>query len=158
MSLTPKTILPILLTIAFAVGLLFILQFNGKLGFVISDNNYLTKQFNYQILLLTITAISIFTTYLLNKRNFKTYFSFGQISALAEELKLFGIKKGDTWTKTGISLCVVISLVTATFLYFQLKQTNPNWTSLQNGIFWIVLFSLTNSFGKEMIFSGLCRI
>ena len=86
------------------------------------------------------------------KHNFNTYFSFGQISSVGQELKLFGIKEGDTWRKTGLSLCVVISLVTATFLYFQLRQTNPNWTSLQNGIFWIILFSLTNSFGEEMIF------
>ncbi|MFS0491321.1 CPBP family intramembrane glutamic endopeptidase [Leadbetterella byssophila] len=152
MAFTTKTILPIILTIAFTIGLLFILQFSEKLGFVVSDNNYLTRQFNYQILLLPITAISILTTYLLNRQNFKTYFSFGQISAVGQELKLFGIKQGDTWAKTGLSLYVVISLVTATFLYFQLKQTNPNWTSLQSGLFWIVLFSLTNSFGEEMIF------
>lgn len=152
MAFTTKTILPIILTIVYAVGLLLIPQWSEKCGFVVSDNNYLTRQFNYQILLLPITAISILTTYLLNRQNFKTYFSFGQISVVGQELKLFGIKQGDTWTKTGLSLCVVISLVTATFLYFQLKQTNPNWTSLQSGLFWIVLFSLTNSFGEEMIF------
>ena len=135
MTVTTKAILPIFLTIAFAVGLLLIPQLTAKRGFVVSDNSYVTRQFNYQILLLVITAISILTTYLLNKHNFKTYFSFGQISAVGQELKLFGIKQGDTWTKTGLSLCVVISLVTATFLYFQLKQTNPNWTSLQSGLF-----------------------
>ena len=152
MTITTKTILPIILSIAFAVGLLLIPQWTAKRGFVVSDNSYVSRQFNYQILLLVITAISILTTYLLNKHNFKTYFSFGQISAVGQELKLFGIKQGDSWTKTGLSLCVVISLVTAIFLYFQLKQTNPNWTSLQSGIFWIILFSLTNSFGEEMIF------
>lgn len=152
MTITTNTILPIILTIAFAVGLLLIPQWTAKHGFVVSDNSYVTRQFNYQISLLVIAAISILATYLLNKHNFKTYFSFGQISAVGQELKLFGIKQGDTWTKTGISLCVVISLITAIFLYFQLKQINPNWVSLQSGIFWIVLFSLTNSFGEEMIF------
>ena len=152
MTITTKTILPILLTIIFSVGLLLIPQWTAKHGFVVSDNGYVTRQFNYQIALLVITAISMLATYLLNKHNFNTYFSFGQISSVGQELKLFGIKEGDTWRKTGLSLCVVISLVTATFLYFQLRQTNPNWTSLQNGIFWIILFSLTNSFGEEMIF------
>ena len=152
MTITTKTILPILLTIIFAVGLLLIPQWTAKRGFVVSDNGYVTRQFNYQIALLVITAISMLVTYLLNKDNFNTYFSFGQISSVGQELKLFGIKEGDTWKKTGLSLCVVISLVTATFLYFQLRQTNPNWTSLQNRIFWIILFSLTNSFGEEMIF------
>jgi membrane protease YdiL (CAAX protease family) len=152
MTLTTKTIFPIILTTIFAVGLLLAGQWSKKLGFVVSDNNYISGQFNYQIVLLFIVAISVLTTYLLNKQNFTTYFSFGQISAVGQELKLFGIKQGDTWTKTGLSLCVVISVVTATFLYFQLTQTNPNWTSLQSEIFWIVLFSLTNSFGEEMIF------
>ena len=152
MTLTTKTIFPIILTAIYAVGLLLAGQWSKKLGFVISDNKYISGQFNYQIVLLFIVALSILTTYLLNKQNFTTYFSFGKISTVGQELKLFGIKQGDTWTKTGLSLCVVISLVTATFLYFQLKQINPNWTSLQSGIFWIVLFSLTNSFGEEMIF------
>ncbi|MFM9052781.1 MAG: type II CAAX prenyl endopeptidase Rce1 family protein, partial [Bacteroidota bacterium] len=33
-----------------------------------------------------------------------------------------------------------------------LKQVQVNWILLQNGIFWIILFSLTNSFAEEMIF------
>lgn len=152
MTVTARTILPIILTIAYAVGLLSIPQWTAKLDFAVSDNSYITGQFSYQVFLLVITAISILTTYLLNRHNFKTYFSFGQISAAGQELKLFGIKQGDTWIKTGLSLCVVISLVTAIFLYFQLRQTDPDWTSFQSGFFWIVLFSLTNSFGEEMIF------
>ena len=152
MTLTTKTIFPIILTTIFAIGLLFAGQWSKKLGIIVSDNKYISGQFNYQMVLLSIVTISVLTTYLLNKQNFNIYFSFGQISAIGQELKLFGIKQGDTWTKTGLSLCIVISVVTATFLYFQLKQSNPNWTSLQSGFFWIVLFSLTNSFGEEMIF------
>lgn len=152
MTLTTKTLFPIILTAIFAVGLLIAGQWSKKLGFVVNDNKYISGQFNYQIVLLLIAALSILATYLLNKQNFSTYFSFGKISSVGQELKLLGIKQGDSWTKTGISLCLVISLVTAIFLYFQLKQTNPNWASLRTGIYWIVFFSLTNSFGEEMIF------
>lgn len=150
--MTTKTIFPVILTAIYAVGLLFAGQWSENLGFAVSENKYLSRQFNYQTILLLITAFSILTTYLLNKQNFANYFSFGQISAAGQELKLLGIKQGDSWTKTGLSLSIIISLVTATFLYFQLKQANPNWISLQSGILWIVLFSLTNSFGEEMIF------
>lgn len=152
MTLKIKILIPIILTIVYTIGLLFAGQWAKKLGFVVSDNKYISRQFNYQIVLLFIATLSILTTYLVNRQFFTTYFSFGNISAVGQELKLFGIKQGDTWLKTGFSLCIVISVVTATFLYFQLKQTNPNWTSLQCGLFWIVLFSLTNSFGEEMIF------
>lgn len=147
-----KTILPIILTVIYAVGLLFAGQWSEKLGFEISNNKYISRLFNYQAIALLIAFTSIMTTYLMNKQSFANYFSFGQISAVGQELKIFGIKQNDTWVKTGLSLCFVISLVTATFLYLQLKQTNPNWTSLQSGVFWIILFSLTNSFVEEIIF------
>jgi len=152
MSLITKAILPIVLTAIFTVGLLYAGQLSKKMNIVVSDTNYINKQFNYQIILLLISGVSILATFLLNKQNFKLYFSLGQVSAIGEELKLFGINAGDTWKKTGLSLCIVISLFTSLFLYFQLRQTNPNWSILQTGIFWIILFSLTNSFGEEMIY------
>jgi hypothetical protein len=152
MTLTTKTILPIVLTLIFTAGLLLAGSYSKKLGLTITSNNYLNGQFNYQILLLIITALSLLTNFLLNKTHFLNYFSFGQISAVGNDLKLFGIKQGDSWIKTGLSLCLVISVITATFMYFQLKQTNFYWSTLQSGIFWIILFSLTNSFGEEMIY------
>ena len=152
MNLTAKTVLPIFFTVLYAACLLLLTMWSKKLGLVVSGNKFITDQFNYQILLLLIAAISLFTTYSLNKINFTTYFSFGQMSAVGEELKLFGINEGDSWRKTGLSLCLVISLVTATFLYFQLKQINPDWAKLQSAVVWIILFSLTNSFAEEMIF------
>ncbi len=152
MTITTKTILPIIFTIIFTGGLLLAGIYSKKLSLVVTNNNYLNGQFNYQLLLLVITGLSLLTTFILNKENFTNYFSFGQISSIGEELKFFGIKQGDSWTKTGLSLCFVISGITAIFMYFQLKQTNPDWTTLQRGLFWIVLFSLTNSFGEEMIY------
>ena len=67
-------------------------------------------------------------------------------------MQLLGIKQGDSWLKTGLSLCFVITGVTAVFMYFQLKKVDIDWSLLQNGIFWILLFSLINSFGEEMIY------
>lgn len=152
MTLTVKTLIPIALTVLFTGSLLYATQLSKKLNIVVSGNSYINLQFGYQILLLLIALLSIFTTFLLNKENFAQYFSLGQISAVGEELHLFGIKQGDSWLKTGLSLCFTISMITAVFLYFQLKQINPSWAALQSGIFWILLFSLTNSFGEEMIY------
>ena len=116
--------MPIVLTLIFTGGLLLAGSYSKKLGLTITGNNYLNGQINYQILLLIITAFSLLTSFLLNKTHFLNYFSFGQISAVGKELRLFGIKQGDSWIKTGLSLCLVISAITATFMYFQLKQTN----------------------------------
>jgi membrane protease YdiL (CAAX protease family) len=147
-----KIILPISFTIIFTIGLLFAGSLGKKLNFEISTNGYINGQFNYQIILLLITGISILVTFLLNRSNFSKFFSFGQISAVGEEFKLLGIKKGDSWLKTGVSLGIIITAVTAIFMYFQVRQANINWSALQTGILWIILFSLTNSFGEEMIF------
>jgi membrane protease YdiL (CAAX protease family) len=147
-----KVILPISFTVIFTIGLLFAGFLGKKLNFEISTNGYINGQFNYQIILLLITGISILATFLLNRSNFSNFFSFGQISAVGEESKLLGIKKGDSWLKTGLSLSIIITTVTAIFMYFQLKQVNVDWSLLQGGILWIILFSLTNSFGEEMIF------
>ena len=67
-------------------------------------------------------------------------------------MKLFGIKAGDSWLKTGLSLTIVISSVTGVFMFFQLKNAHIEWQQLQNGIIWVLLFSLSNSFGEEMIY------
>jgi membrane protease YdiL (CAAX protease family) len=67
-------------------------------------------------------------------------------------LKIFGIKQGDSWLKTGISLSIVISVATGVFMYFQLKGQEVDYGLLKVGILWIILFSLTNSFSEEVIY------
>jgi len=147
-----KVLIPIGLTVVFTLGLFLAGSLSGKLGITISSNSYLNFQANYQLLLLLVAVMSLLATYLLNKPNFMEYFSFGQIAASGNELKIFGIKQGDSWLKTGLSLSVVITSVTALFMFFQLKNNNVDWSILQSGIIWILLFSLTNSFGEEMIY------
>jgi membrane protease YdiL (CAAX protease family) len=120
--------------------------------FNVSENNYINFQFNYQIILLVITALALLLTYLQNKENFMHYFSFGNVASPAEALKWMGIKSKDSWMQTGISLSIVISLVTGIFMYLQVKQIEVNWTLLSSGLVWIILFSLSNSFAEEMIF------
>ncbi len=147
-----KIATPILLTVVYTAALLFAGALSKKIGLQVSGNSFVNGQVNYQIILLLITGVSLLTTYILNKENFLSYFTFGQLSIPGDELKLFGIKQGDSWLKTGLSLCVVITGVTAIFMYFQLKKADVDWSILQNGIFWILLFSFTNSFGEEMIY------
>ena len=152
MNISFKIIFPILIVIFFTALLLLAGVYSKKISFEFSTHNYVNIQIKYQFILLLITGLSLLTTFLLNKQNFMNYFSFGQVSSIGQELKIFGIKQGDSWTKTGLSLCIVISSITAIFMYFQLKQVNPDWSTLKSGIIWIVLFALINSFGEEMIF------
>lgn len=147
-----KIVYPILLVVALTLGIFLISGLTDKVGISISDNSFINFQINYQLLLLGITLISIVGSYLLNPESFKSILSIGNISAVGEELKLFGIKKGDSWLKTGISLSIFISMATAAFMYFQLKGKIIDYNMLKMGFIWIILFSLTNSFAEEMIY------
>lgn len=118
----------------------------------LSDNAYIDYQIKYQVFLLVTAFAVLVVSYFLNKDNFTNLFSIGNINAPTEKLPLFGIKKGDKWLETGLSLSLIITLVTAVFMYFQLKQYAVNWQLLLQGMGWIVLFSLTNSFGEEAIY------
>src|SRR3989338_5816038 len=148
-----KIALPIILVVVYT-GLILLSSIHIKTSklFSISTNTYLNFQANYQIVLLGITLLSLVTTFFLNKEAFANFFRFGNLSATSEEMKLFGIKAGDSWLKTGLSLTFIISTVTGIFMLFQLKNVNVEWEQLQSGVFWILLFSLTNSFGEEMIY------
>lgn len=147
-----KIALPIILTVLYTLILLLAGSITKKIELTVSGNSFINNQVNYQIVLLIVTAISLVTTYLLNKGNFLTFFKFGDISAVGDKMQLLGINHGDNWLKTGLSLCFVITGVTAAFMYFQLKKVGIDWSLLQNGIYWILLFSLTNSFGEEIIY------
>ena len=147
-----KISISILLVVAFTIGILLLSGQTNRIGIEVSKNSYINFQINYQLLLLGIAFISMISSYILNPESFKSILSIGNLSAVGEELKIFGIKKGDSWLKTGISLSIFISLATGIFMYFQLKGQTIDYSLLKTGFLWVVLFSLTNSFAEEMIF------
>jgi hypothetical protein len=148
-----KIALPVILAIIYT-GLIFCSSAWLKTSrmFTISKNDYVNFQYNYQLFLFGITLLSLLTTYILNQQNFTNFFKLGNFSASSAEMKLFGIKAGDSWLETGLSLSIVISLVTGIFMFFQLKNASVEWGQLQSSLLWILLFSLTNSFSEEMIY------
>ena len=147
-----KIITPIIISLLITVAILTLSEHANKIGVIVSKNSFINFQVNYQILLLVLTLLSMISSYLLNPENFKSFLSFGNISAKGEELKIFGIKKGDSWLKTGISLSIFISLVTVIFMYFQLKGQNIDYRILKKGFYWVIILSLTNSFAEEIIY------
>lgn len=147
-----KISFPILLAIFYSAMILFLSGYSHKIGIVISENNYLNFQINYQVILLAVAFLSMASSYYLNPESFKSILSLGNISAVGQELKIFGIKKGDNWLKTGVSLSIFISLATGLFMYFQMKEQDIDYRMFRTGILWIILFSATNSFSEEIIY------
>lgn len=147
-----KVVLVLVLSIVYTLGLLYAGGYSKKHFFVLGDSSYINVQMTYQVLLMGITLVALVATYMMNQSAFTSFFTIGTINAPATELKFFGIKKGDNWLSTGLSVMVFISLITATFMYFQLKKSQLDFSVLWPAMGWIVLFSLTNSFGEEMIY------
>lgn len=142
----------ILVVIYSGIILSFSILLKKNLLFFVNKNESVNFQINYQFCLSIVALLSLATTYFLNEENFSNYFSVGDISAPAQAFKPFGINKDDSWLRTGLSLSIFISLATAIFMFFQLKNAKVEWSLLQNGILWILLFSLTNSFAEEIIY------
>lgn len=147
-----KIITPIIIAGLITVGILTLSGQANKIGIEVSENSFINFQMNYQMLLFGLALLSMISSYILNPESFKSILSVGNISAIGEELKIFSIKKGDSWLKTGISLSVFISLATGMFMYFQLKGQTIDYRLLKSGILWIIIFSLTNSFSEEIIY------
>ncbi len=147
-----RIIFSILLVVFYTLGIFVLSGWSHEKVWTVGTNSFLNFQLTYQSLLLLWALISLFTSYLLNPKRFKQIMRAGAVSAPAKALKIFGIKEGDSWLKTGISLTLVISLVTAIFIFFQLQSHHPDYGILKKYWIWIFLFALTNSFSEEMIF------
>ena len=147
-----KLIFPGLTAIIFLIIILTSSAWSSKIGVQWSQYDFINGQFNYQIGLLIISLLSAAVAYAIAPENFKMLFRLGDITAAGHEVKWLGIKEGDSWLKTGISLSIVITLVTGLFLYLQLRGNELNWSSLWKVFGFIILFSLTNSFAEEIVF------
>lgn len=147
-----KIYIPIFLVLCYTALMLKSSVLTNKFNVSISDSTYLNVQFKHQSVMLLIAITSLLTSYFLNKITFNQYFAIGNLDAPTEKMTVFGINEGDKWLNTGLSLLATISIATGLFLYFQIKQYNVDWQTLKPAIFWIILFSLTNSFAEEMVF------
>lgn len=147
-----KVLLPFAITLAFTILLYAAGYFSKQLNWTVLDHPYLNQQFKYQVLLVILAACSLVVSFLLNSKNFIEFFSWGRLDAPTTPLKILGIREGESWKSAGISMSLIITAITALFMYFQLKETTIQWSVIRQGAIWIVLFSLTNSFGEEIIY------
>jgi uncharacterized protein len=142
-----------ILLVLICTGAMFVAMTVLRTGtlFQPTHNAYLDLQASYQLLLLGIVALSLGGTFALDAEGFKRYFRLGDPGARGEAVPLFGIKQGDSWWKTGISLSVVITVATGLFMYFQLPgdALPAGWWVVMP---WVWLFAASNAFGEEVVF------
>lgn len=124
----------------------------GHSGNQILGNSYLSFQLKYQAILLASVFLSLGIIFLLSRSQFLSFFRIGNISAPSSAVNWLGIKNGEKWNGIGINMLVIISLVTATYLFFYFRNMPISWSIVLVNFHWILLFSLLNAFSEEMIF------
>jgi membrane protease YdiL (CAAX protease family) len=125
-------------------------------GVVLFEN--LSLQINKQLLYQSVTVIiSIFLLLFfksVKKKEFNTYFKKGNISSEIKAEPIAGInpKPHENWSHIGKNLAIVITIVTAVVIYFQvIKDSQIEITTVLKILPFSILFAITNSFVEEII-------
>lgn len=114
---------------------------------------WLDSKLKYQIATLALTAIFIGLTFLLRTGNAKAYFRLGKINAEVQPEKWMGLnpKPHENWVHTGLGFMLIIAVVTAVVIYFQLIKGSGFNAEAFRYFHWVIVLSLVNSFVEEMI-------
>jgi len=114
---------------------------------------YLDRMLKYQLLTLGVAGLVLLATYLAGPDSFRHFFGFGQISAPVTPVKAIGLNPGpgETWKQVGLNFAVVITAVTAVFMYLNAFRGNSIAREHLRFLPWVVILALTNSFVEEMV-------
>ena len=150
-----RNVAVILLVIASSILLLYVKKNASELIEIHFLNNpVLDHELKYQLITFGLTLFILFITFLFNRSNFKTFFSLGKINAEIVPVKYLGInpKGKENWLHLGTNFAIVISIVTAVVIYFQVIHGQDISPAITSFIPWAIFFALINSFVEEMIF------
>lgn len=140
-----KTLLASLFIIVMSVTIIFIamiLPFEG-----------VKKMLSYELILLILTLILLSISWRTNRRR-PEILQWGDIQAKGKRNRIFLIKEGHSWLKTGIGATISITTVTTLFMVMGMSYMNKNFSPqlLLSNLHWIILLSLLNAFGEEVIY------
>lgn len=147
----PTTPWLLLLTVAFTAALPLLSHSLPDYQILEKMPQVVNRQFVYQGISLLGTLVFLFMLNRRRPRQFQQYFRKGNLKAKIQPAPLAGIKPKDAqnWIHYGINFAVVITLVTATVIYFQ--HSNLTHENLALILPLSLLFALINSFVEESI-------
>jgi len=122
-----------------------------KIPLNLHKNEFVNGLFKYQLLVTIVAFVVFFLTIKITPPS-KLLLQFGNLKTIAVKDKWLGINGKSTWKRNSIQLLIFISAATGIFMFLGVKYTD----SLSNFKWWfipiVLLISLTNSFGEEMIY------
>ncbi len=117
----------------------------------LTGNVFVDEKLAYQVVTLGGALVILAAAYALAPQNARRFYGVGNLKAPAQPVRWLDIKPGETWLTVGRNFAVVISLVTAVFIYFNIAQGQ----SVEPGNVWLLLFipllAAMNAFTEEAI-------
>lgn len=117
-------------------------------------NTVYNLEISYQMTVLLVAAIVIGIVYGLTGKAGLAYLNLKKRDGTIRPEPWIGIKPKatETWRNLGANFAVVITLVTAVVIYFQVVHGGSMSLELYPGVLLILAFALMNAFSEEIIF------
>lgn len=150
----PKNIILFLLIITLTISLVFVSSWTNEIVIFDDLTDSINEQILYQSITLFGTIIFLLILRLAKRTEFQAYFRKGKISADILPEPIIGIKPKPTenWFHIGLNFAIIISVVTAMVIYFQLiKDSGTSIVNILNVLPYSIVFALSNSFVEESI-------
>lgn len=115
---------------------------------------YLNDTFAYQMTTLALSLVIILVTALLTNFQSLKLLSIKKIDGEVTPEPWIGISKNnkDTWKTLGRNVAIIISIVTAVVIYFQVYKSGVIQNLTLGNLVLVVIFALINSFVEEVTF------
>lgn len=147
-------ILLITIVVIACAPLLLWLRNSPPVALEIFENTTYNPEISYQITALVLAIVVIGIVYGLTGREGLAYLNLSKRDGTIRPEPWIGIKPKatETWKNLGANFAIVITLVTAVVIYFQVVHGKSISLELFPGVILILLFALMNAFTEEIIF------
>jgi membrane protease YdiL (CAAX protease family) len=116
-------------------------------------NPELANQATYQIVTLALAFATLFVARLITGDPGGNVLQIGNLAAPALGLDYLGVSSSDTWVNVGLTFLVIMTVVTAVTMWFQLgRRSGVTWSDIARSLGWATAFSAVNAFNEEIIF------
>lgn len=148
-----KSLLMIILLISVSIVIFYLINIDLEI-IKFFNSKYYNLEFNYQIITLLLAFLFILLSRLIGGKGVFKYLNLKNIDGKIKEVKIIGInpKNGESWINLGLNFSIIITFVTVIVIYFQLIKSNQFSYNFFPLIFYVLIFSLMNSFTEEIIY------
>lgn len=152
-----STLIPILLITIVVIAcapLLLWFRSSSLLTLKVFDSDVYNLEVSYQITVLLLAVIVIGIVYGLAGKGGLRYLNLKNRDGKIRPEPWIGIKpkETETWKHLGLNFAVIITLVTAVVIYFQVVHGEAIRLEMYPGVILILVFALMNAFSEEIIF------